>query len=203
MTKSSTKKSRITTHIDAKAHENLVSLYSKILPLEGKVLDLMSSYQSHIPESREIEVVGLGLNEEEMSLNKRLKGFVIHDLNENPKLPFHDEEFHAVVCDLSIEYVIKPIELIAEINRILKKDGVLTVSFSNRYFPPKVIKLWTDLHEFERMGYVLELLLRDGRYKNFKTFSIRGAKRPLDDKYFGLTQVSDPIYVVYAEKGIV
>lgn len=191
---------RITTHIDSKAHENLLGIYSKILPQEGKILDLMSSYQSHIPENKKLEVIGLGLNEEEMRLNKRLNGYVIHDLNENPTLPFNDNEFDAVVCDLSIEYVIKPFELIAEIRRILKKDGVFTASFSNRYFPPKVIKLWTELHEFERMGYVLEILLRDGGYKNFKTFSVRGMDRPIYDKYIGTTSVSDPLYVVYAQK---
>ncbi|MFN3384069.1 MAG: methyltransferase domain-containing protein [Archaeoglobaceae archaeon] len=193
-------KPRITTHIDSKAHENLVELYSRVLPNEGKILDLMSSYQSHIPENEKLEVVGLGLNEEEMRLNKRLKEYVIHDLNENPKLPFDDNEFDAVVCDLSIEYVVKPFELVAEIRRILKKKGVFTASFSNRYFPPKVIKIWTELHEFERMGYVLEILLRDGGYKNFKTFSIRGMDRPIYDKYVGITSTSDPLYVVYAQK---
>lgn len=194
------KEPRITTHIDSKAHENLLELYKKILPQKGKILDLMSSYQSHIPENSDIEVTGLGLNEEEMKQNRRLKSFIIHDLNNNHHLPFHDEEFDAVVCDLSIEYVTKPTELLGEINRILKKDGILTISFSNRYFPPKVIKLWIDLHDFERMGYVLELLLRNEGFKNFKTYSIRGFRRPYDDKYFGCSLFSDPLYVVYAQK---
>ncbi len=194
------KEPRITTHIDSKAHENLVELYRKIFPEKGKVLDLMSSYQSHIPEDKNLEVIGLGLNEEEMKQNSRLKDYVIHDLNREPKLPFGQEEFDVVVCDLSIEYITKPLELISDIKRTLKKNGLLLFSFSNRYFPPKVIKLWIDLHEFERMGYVLELLLRTGGFKNFKTYSIRGFKRPYDDKYFGCTLFSDPIYVVYAQK---
>lgn len=101
---------------------------------------------------------------------------------------------------LNIEYVTKPFELIKEIRRILKKDGIFTVSYSNRYFPTKVIKIWTDLHEFERIGYVLELILRDGGFNNFKTFSVKGFRRPYDDKYFGCTLFSDPLYLVYAEK---
>lgn len=194
------KEPRITTHIDSKAHENLVELYKKILPERGKILDLMSSYQSHIPENENLKVVGLGLNEEEMKQNPRLSEYLIHDLNSEPRLPFADEEFDTVVCDLSIEYVTKPVELVAEIKRVLKKDGIVSMSFSNRYFPPKVIKLWIDLHDFERMGYVIELLLRDGGFKDFKTYSIRGYRRPYDDKYFGCTLFSDPIYVVYARK---
>lgn len=191
---------RITTHIDSRCHENLVKLYYNILPKRGKILDLMCSYQSHIPEGKEYEIIGLGLNEEEMSQNKVLSNFIIHDINAEPNLPLLSDDFDAVVCDLSIEYVTKPIELIREVSRILKKDGVFTLSFSNRYFPPKVIKIWIDLHEFERMGYVLELLRKAGGFKNFRTYSYRGFRRPYDDKYFGCTILSDPLYVVYAEK---
>lgn len=191
---------RITTHIDAKCHENLVKLYEEILPKKGKILDLMSSYQSHIPKSENLEVIGIGLNEEEMRQNPILNSFFIHDLNKSPYLPFSNEEFDAIVCDLSIEYVTRPFELINELKRILKPRGSLTFSFSNRYFPDKVIKLWIDLQEFERMGYVLELLLKTGGLEDFKTFSFRGFRRPYDDKYFGCTLLSDPLYVVYAKK---
>lgn len=191
---------RITTHIDAVCNKNLVELYNYILPQDGKVLDLMSSVQSHFPENKNYYVTGLGLNIEEMRQNVVLKEYLIQDLNKNPFLPFKDEDFDIVVCDLSIEYVIKPFELIKEIKRILKTCGIVTFSFSNRYFPPKVIKLWVDLHEFERMGYILEILLMDGGFKNFKTYSYRGYPRPYYDKYFRHILFSDPLYVVYAQK---
>mgnify|MGYP001083729008 CR=1 FL=1 len=194
------KEPRITTHIDSKCHENLINLYRRILPNNGKVLDLMSSVQSHIPEENNYYVIGLGLNNEEMKQNRILKDRVIHDLNKNPTLPFNNEEFDVVICDLSIDYVTKPLEIAREIRRILKPEGIVTFSFSNRYFLPKVIKLWVDLHEFERMGYVLEILLRTGGFKDFKTFSYRNYKRPYDDKYYGCTFLSDPLYVVYAKK---
>ncbi|MEN2985641.1 MAG: hypothetical protein ABDH16_03140 [Thermodesulfovibrionaceae bacterium] len=103
---------RITTHIDSKCHENLVNLYENLLPNEGKILDLMSSYQSHIPKGKNLRIIGLGLNEEEMKKNELLDDFIIHDINKSPEIPFYNEEFDAVVCDLSIEYVIKPIELL-------------------------------------------------------------------------------------------
>lgn len=193
-------KPRLTAHIDSKCHENLVKTYERILPPSGKILDLMSSYQSHIPTEREYYVIGLGLNAEEMKNNKTLNEFIVHDLNKNPCLPFEKEEFDIIICDLGIEYVTKPFKLISEIKRVLKTKGIVTFSFSNRYFPPKVIKLWIDLHEFERLGYVLELLLRNGGFQNFKTFSYRGYDRPKDDKYFGYTFLSDPLYIVCASK---
>jgi SAM-dependent methyltransferase len=194
------KEPRITTHIDSQCNENLIELYNRILPMEGKVLDLMSSFQSHFPDNREFYVIGLGLNDDEMKQNRSLNEWVIHDINKNPELPFNDKEFDVVVCDLSIDYITNPFDVVKEIRRVLKPDGVLTFSFSNRYFPQKVIKLWIDLHDFERMGYVLEILLRNGGFKQFQTFSYRGYKRPYDDKYFGCTFLSDPLYVVYAKK---
>lgn len=191
---------RLTNHIDMKAHENLVSLYENLIPNGAIILDLMSSYQSHIPVNKHYEVIGLGLNEEEMRQNRVLSSFVVHDINENPVLPFPDNYFDAVVCDLSIEYVTKPLKVVEEVRRVLKTAGIFTVSFSNRYFPTKVIKLWIDLHEFERMGYVLEIIRKVGGFRDLRTYSFRGFRRPYDDKYFGCTFISDPLYVVYAEK---
>jgi len=105
-----------------------------------------------------------------------------------------------VVCDLSIEYAIKPFELLREVRRILKKDGRFFFSFSNRYFPPKVIKVWVDLHEFERMGFVLELLARTEGLGEFRTYSLRGFPRPVDDRWSIVSTVSDPLYVVYGKR---
>lgn len=194
------KEPRLTNHIDSRCNENLLQTYKRILPSRGKLLDLMSSCQSHIPEDRDFHVIGIGLNIEEMKHNQRLNENIVHDINRNPQLPFEKEEFDIVVCDLSIEYITKPFKLISEIRRILKANGVVIFSFSNRYFPPKVIKIWTELHEFERVGYVLELLLKNSGFTDFKTFSYRGYNRPFDDKYFGQTFLSDPLYVIYAMK---
>ncbi len=191
---------RLINHIDRVCHENLLNLYRRIIPKGAKVLDLMSSYQSHIPAELYCQVTGLGMNEQEMRSNPTLHKAVVHDLNKNPNLPFNEEEFDVVVCDLSVEYLKNPIEVIKEISRVLKRDGIVSFSFSNRYFPEKVIKLWIDLHEFERMGFVIELLRKVGAFYNYKTYSFRRWRRPVDDKYFGCTLYSDPLYVVTARK---
>lgn len=189
---------RFVGHIDRVCHQNLVEYYGKILPKKGKILDLMSGYESHLPEG-DYEVVGLGLNIWELKANLQLNSFVIKDINEDPSLPFESESFDVVVCDLSIEYITKPIAIINEIKRVLKPGGIVSFSFSNRYFPSKVIKLWIDLHEFERMGYVLELLIRTG-FKDLHTYSIRGFPRPIEDRWSFCTQHSDPLYVVWGRK---
>lgn len=191
---------RLIPHIDRTCHANLVEFYKT--HLRGKkILDLMSSFESHLPKG-DFEVIGLGINAEELKANPLLKDYIIKDINKEPILPFENEEFDAVVCDLSIEYVIHPIELLKEIWRILKPGGQVFFSFSNRYFPPKVIKLWIDLHEFERMGYVLELFNYAGGFCNFQTYSLRGFPRPVDDRWFNVTKQSDPLYIVWAEKEI-
>ncbi len=194
------KEPRFTYHIDRQCHANLVELYRKVIPANSKVIDLMSSYESHLPEELNLEITGLGLNAEEMKNNKMLKDFIVKDINKEPVLPFPDETFDWVVCDLSVEYITHPVEIANEIARVLKKDGKVSFSFSNRYFPPKVIRLWIDLHEFERMGYVIEILRKTNKFTDFVTYSYRGWRRPYDDKYFGCTLFSDPLYVVIAKK---
>jgi len=190
---------RLISHIDRICHQNLVKFYSEKFPAEGKILDLMSSYESHLPEG-DYDVWGLGINLKELEANPRLNHRIVKDINLDPNLPFPDEFFDVVVCDLSIEYVIKPLALIKEVKRVLRKGGKFFFSFSNRYFPTKVIRGWTELHEFERMGFVLELLARIKGLGNFSTYSLRGLPRPADDKWFYLTRISDPLYVVFGKR---
>ncbi len=96
-----------------------------------------------------------------------------------------NNRFDAVVCTVSVEYLIKPVEVFAEVKRILKPGGRFIVTFSNRWFPPKVVRVWEGIHEFERMGLVLEYFLLAGGFSNLETWSLRGLPRPLDDKYAG------------------
>ena len=148
------------------------------------VLDLMSSWQSHLPQkARLAECVGLGLNEKELRKNPQLLNYVVHDLNENPGLPFESGSFDVVVNTVSIEYLIHPRAVFSEIARVLKPDGTFAITFSNRWFPTKAIKIWKEIHEFERMGLVLEYFIRSGNFKNLQTYSIRGLPRPRADKY--------------------
>lgn len=194
-------KPRLISHVDKKARSIISGLYGNILKDGMMVLDLMSSWQSHIPGHVELDsLIGLGLNKEELELNFQLNNYLVHDLNEKPFLPFCDAEFDAVICSLSIEYLIKPFDIFNEVARVLKSGGYFITTFSNRWFPPKVIRIWTELYEFERMGLVLEYFIRNGKFKDIQTYSMRGLPRAWDDKYFPEFPFSDPVYSVWGRK---
>ena len=191
---------RLVEHVDAVATREISGIYRRLLMPGARVLDLMSSWISHLPGELDLEVAGLGLNAEELQKNPRLGDRVLHDLNKTPELPFPDASFDAVVCANSVEYLTRPLEVFAEVARVLKPRGVAAIVFSERWFPPKVISLWTELHPFERLGLVLEGLRRTGRFDDLESESVRGYPRPDDDKYRGMTAYADPVYAAWARR---
>jgi SAM-dependent methyltransferase len=191
---------RLVNHIDAQADATLIALYGGLLKPGSRVLDLMSSWNSHLPESLELaQLTGLGLNREELAKNPRLTDFVVHDLNRHFDLPFGDQEFEAVICTVSVEYLTHPGEIFREVARILKPGGYFIHTFSNRWFPPKVVRIWTELLEWERPGLVLEYFLLSGAFDHLHTFSARGWPRPVTDRYFPQVPLSDPVYAVWGQ----
>ena len=191
---------RLVGHIDSQASYFLAEEYSRLLESGMRVLDLMSSVQSHLPENLDLEVVGLGMNKEEMCKNSQIDEAIVHDLNADPVLPFADGEFEAIVCSLSIEYLVNPEKVMQEIVRVLKPNGVCFISFSNRWFPPKVTALWTEIHEFERLGLVQEYFLETGAFDNLHTYSVRNWWRPETDLRYPELIHSDPVFVVSGVK---
>jgi len=192
---------RLVSHIDDTAAGVVGDLYGRLLKSGMRVLDLMSSWQSHVPSDVGLSALtGLGLNREELEKNRALTDRVVHDLNENPLLPFTNGEYDAVICANSVEYLVHPEAVFDELARVLRPDGLLILTFSNRWFPPKVIRVWEELHEFERMGLVLEYFQTTGRFKDLETCSVRGLPRPWDDKYFPEKRYSDPVFAVWGRK---
>ncbi len=189
---------RLVQHIDDTAIDIISHLYGRLVQPESTVLDLMSSWVSHLPKHLALATLtGLGMNAQELQANDRLSDYCVHDLNANPNMPFDDNAFDAAICTVSIEYLSNPFDIFEEINRVLKPAGVFVVTFSNRWFPTKAINIWPELHEFERMGLVLEFFLKSGQYKNLHTYSMRGLPRPADDKYASQMLFSDPVYAVW------
>lgn len=190
-------KNRLVSHIDVLAQENLADLYGRYLKKNSLVLDLMSSWQSHLPEHLTLKGVhGLGLNASELEKNPRLTERKIHDLNADPVLPYPDNTYDAVICSLSVEYMTRPFDVFREMARVLKPGGQSIITFSNRWFPTKTIRIWPCLHEFERLGLVTEYALESGRFETIETGSLRGFPRPYTDDYFPKLKLSDPIYMV-------
>ncbi|MFO7750887.1 MAG: methyltransferase domain-containing protein [Desulfobacteraceae bacterium] len=188
---------RFVNHIDTRAGNNLSHIYGTMVSDSEQILDLMAGWASHLPEERHFaHVQGLGMNANEMTTNPRLTENTVHNLNETPELPFEDNCFDKVVCSLSVEYLIHPVAVFAQVARVLKPDGKFLVGFSNRWFPEKTVLGWEKLHDFERMGLVTSYFLQSQRFQELKTFSVRGYPRPPSDRYARQMIFSDPIYVV-------
>jgi SAM-dependent methyltransferase len=136
------------------------------------------------------------MNQTELDANPRLSERVVQDLNLNAVLLWPDAQFDVVLCTASIEYLLDPAAVLAQVWRVLKPGGVFVVTFSDRWFPTKAIQVWSELHPFERLGLVLALL-RDAGFSGLHSETRRGLKRPEDDKYIENRLYSDPLFAAW------
>ncbi|MEW5770558.1 MAG: methyltransferase domain-containing protein [Pseudomonadota bacterium] len=190
---------RLVHHLDAACRGEIAALYGRFLRPGMRVLDLMASWDSHLPAAADLHVAGLGLNRDELAANPRLAEQVVKDLNARGDLPWGDAGFDLAVCTASIEYLLRPAEVVAEAARVLRPGGVFAVSFSDRWFPPKAVRVWTELHPFERLAWVLDLFLRAG-FTDLHTETLRGLLRPPDDKYAEQRVHADPLFAVWGRR---
>ena len=130
-------------HIDDGAIAAVGAAFRSLIPPDAVVLDLMSSWRSHWPAGHpKARLVGLGMNAVEMAENPDLDEYVVQDINRNPELPFADAAFDAAAITVSVQYLTSPIAVFQQVNRILKPGGVFIVTFSNRMFPTKAVRIW-------------------------------------------------------------
>ena len=179
---------RLVTHIDDAAIGALREHYTKYLPRQGRLLDLMSSWVSHYPEDLESErVAGLGMNADELAENPQLSEWVVHNLNQDPTLPYGDDEFDVVTIAVSVQYLTRPLEVFREIGRVLRPHGGCIVSFSNRCFPTKAVWLWQGMGDEDHVQLVGAYFHYSGSFEAPQWYDISPAKGQ-----------SDPMYVVQA-----
>ena len=143
---------RFVTHLDDAAIAAVSALYAE-LDVSGDVLDLMSSWVSHLPAPPR-SLTALGLNAAELQGNPMATSTVVHDLNTDPTLPFADACFDAVVNCVSVDYLTQPVEVYAEVARVLRPGAVSVCTFSNRCFPSKAIRGWLATDDDMRCGIV-------------------------------------------------
>lgn len=146
---------RFVTHVDPKFIDRLTNLYRERLTPKMRIFDMMSSWVSHLPDEMQFEFVqGHGLNAEELAKNTRLNSYFVQNLNQDLKLPLPDSSFDAVLNTVSVQYLQYPEAIFAEIDRILKPNGIAIFSFSNRMFYDKAIAAWRDTGERDRVDLV-------------------------------------------------
>jgi len=160
---------RLVYHIDDHAVAALTGLYRTVLPAGGVLLDLMSSWVSHLPpEISYAEVIGVGMNGAELAANPRLGRRIVRDLNREPTLPLSDASVDAAMICVSIQYLQHPLTVLREVARVLRPGGPLVISFSNRCFWTKAVAVWRALDDEGHIRLV-ELYLRNAGFEDIET----------------------------------
>ena len=192
---------RFVEHVDEQAVKSMTTYISdRFLQHGDSVLDLCSSWTSHIRQPNALQltrVAGLGMNEKELEANPSLTEWTVMDLNANRnfKLPYDDESFDKIILQLSIDYLIFPVEVMKEASRVLKKNGQIAIIFSNRLFLSKAIGLWTGSDDVDH-AYTVGSYLHFGGFTEIKAEDLSTRKQKGKEQVI----VGDPLYVVTGMK---
>ena len=179
---------RFVTHIDDGAIAAVTRAYREHLPPGGTVLDLMSSWVSHLPEDiAYASVVGHGMNEEELAANPRLSRWFVQDLNIEPALPLGDAVFDGACLCVSVQYLQRPVDVFRDVGRVLRPGAPFVVSFSNRCFPTKAVAIWQSFSGPDQQRLVAAYM----RAAGFTNVAVRASTPP----------EGDPLWIVIGVAG--
>jgi len=186
---------RYVHHLSASFRTRLTNLYSEYLLNHNVILDLMSSWVSHLPSNiRYKKVIGHGLNEAELRSNERLDRFWIQDLNKTQNMPIEDSSIDVGLIVAGWQYLQYPEKVSLELSRIIKSDSLLIITFTNRAFWSKAPNIWTYSSEEKRIEYVNSVLSSNG-WSIEKIF----IEKTQNNKLFGFYSAeSDPFFSVIA-----
>jgi len=186
---------RYVHHLSESFRTRLTKLYSNYLFNHYVILDLMSSWVSHLPEEITFKkVIGHGMNEAELSSNKRLDRFWIQNLNQTQNMPIESSSVDAGLVVAGWQYLQYPEKVALELSRIIKTDSLLIISFTNRAFWTKAPNIWTYSSEDGRIEYVSSVLMENGwRIENIYK------EKTMEKKLLGIYSAeSDPFFSVIA-----
>lgn len=187
---------RFVQHIDDPAIACLKSYYSTIIKPNHSVLDICSSWVSHLPaELKPQSMVGYGMNYAELSKNPHLTKFSVKDLNVMPRLEdVPDGTIDTVICNVSVDYLTRPVEVFNEMKRVLIGGGTAHMAFSNRCFPTKVVGNWMEMSDEERRRWVAGYFWASGGWEGVEEVILKEQKEGF------LGRFEDPLYVVRGMK---
>ena len=186
---------RFVHHLSDSFRNRLTSLYSEYLLNHHIILDLMSSWVSHLPSNISYKkVIGHGMNEAELSSNERLDRFFVQNLNKKQNMPIEDSSVDVGLIVAGWQYLQYPEKVSLELSRVIKSDSLLIISFTNRAFWTKAPNIWTYSSEEKRIEYVTSVLISNG----WRIEKILNEKTQ-DKKLFGFySSESDPFFSVIA-----
>ena len=188
---------RFVHHLDASFRARLTQLYRERIPACAVVLDLMSSWVSHLPEDITYqEVIGHGLNAEELAANPRLDRHWLQNLNTTQQLPLADNSVDAVLIVAGWQYLQQPEAVAAELLRVVRPRGEVIVAFSNRMFFQKAPQIWTDGSDRDHLAYVAEVLTAQG----WPTPQLVAEETPAPGVLGWIGGKGDPFFAVIATK---
>jgi hypothetical protein len=177
---------RFVVHIDDWAIRTIGGIFEQRLPKNGVLLDLMSSWRSHLPPSlTPAGVTGLGLNRAEMEDNPALTEVTVCDINREPRMPFADAHFDGAMLTVSVQYLVRPVEVFAEVGRVLRPGAPFVVSFSNRMFPTKAVWIWQRSTEPQRVDLVKRYFADSAIFQDVDSVEQRADH-----------ELADPVYAV-------
>lgn len=178
---------RLVTHIDDAAIAAVGDLYDD-LGIDGDVLDIMSSWVSHFRRPpRHLRV--LGMNAAELDANEAASERIVHDLNADPRIPLPDASVDDAVCCVSVDYLVRPVEVVRDVARVLRPGGRLVCTFSNRLFPTKAVRGWLQATDEQRCAIVAEYFRRSGAFGE----PVAARRTPAGHR-------GDPLFAVWAER---
>ena len=186
---------RFVHHLSDSFRNRLTSLYSEYLLNHHIILDLMSSWVSHLPSNISYKkVIGHGMNEAELSSNERLDRFFVQNLNKKQNMPIEDSSVDVGLIVAGWQYLQYPEKVSLELSRVIKSDSLLIISFTNRAFWTKAPNIWTYSSEEKRIEYVTSVLTSNG----WRIEKILNEKTQ-EKKLFGFySSESDPFFSVIA-----
>lgn len=186
---------RFVYHIDEPAVASLTQFYRKEIKPKSDILDICSSWVSHYPlefPKTMGRISATGMNGLELKANDQITDMKQRDLNDNTELPYEDNSFDVVTCVVSIDYMVKPIEVLREVHRVLRPGGKVIVSQSNRCFPSKAISMWLKMNDRQHLELINGYFQYAGGFKPRTAFDIT-AEVP-GNAY------NDPMFIVTAVK---
>ena len=186
---------RYVQHLSDSFRTRLTNLYSEYLLNHHIILDLMSSWVSHLPSNISYKkVIGHGMNEAELSSNERLDRFFVQNLNKKQNMPIEDSSVDVGLIVAGWQYLQYPEKVSLELSRVIKSDSLLIISFTNRAFWTKAPNIWTYSSEEKRIEYVTSVLTSNG-WRIEKILK----EKTQDKKLFGFySSESDPFFSVIA-----